>query len=73
MLFFRRFMIRERVSENVYVFTSEIYAQVNSGAVVGPEYTVLIDTLAYPDEIRDISWLFQMDAGPLPGFCNPAG
>ena len=54
MLFFRRFMIRERVSENVYVFTSEIYAQVNSGAVVGPEYTVLIDTLAYPDEIRDI-------------------
>jgi len=47
-------MIRERVSENVYVFTSEIYAQVNSGAVVGPEYTVLIDTLAYPDEIRDI-------------------
>jgi len=47
-------MIRERVSENVYVFTSEVYAQVNSGAVVGPEYTVLIDTLAYPDEIRDI-------------------
>ncbi len=47
-------MIRERVSDNVYVFTSEIYAQVNSGAVVGPEYTVLIDTLAYPDEIRDI-------------------
>jgi len=47
-------MIRERVSDNVYVFTSEIYAQVNAGAVVGPEYTVLIDTLAYPDEIRDI-------------------
>ncbi|MEE9216057.1 MAG: MBL fold metallo-hydrolase [Anaerolineales bacterium] len=47
-------MIRERVSDNVYVFTSEIYAQVNSGAVVGPEYTVLIDTLAYPDEVRDI-------------------
>ncbi len=47
-------MIRERVSENVYVFTSEVYAQVNAGAVVGPDYTVLIDTLAYPDEIRDI-------------------
>ena len=47
-------MVRERVSDNVYVFTSEIYAQVNAGAVVGPEYTVLIDTLAYPDEIRDI-------------------
>jgi len=47
-------MIRERVSENVYVFTSEVYAQVNAGAVVGPEYTVLIDTLAFPDEVREI-------------------
>jgi glyoxylase-like metal-dependent hydrolase (beta-lactamase superfamily II) len=47
-------MVRERVSENVYVFTSEVYAQVNAGAVVGPDYTVLIDTLAYPEEIRDI-------------------
>jgi glyoxylase-like metal-dependent hydrolase (beta-lactamase superfamily II) len=47
-------MVRERVSENVYVFTSEVYAQVNAGAVVGPDFTVLIDTLAYPDEIRDI-------------------
>jgi len=47
-------MIRERVSENVYVFTSEVYAQVNAGAVVGPDYTVLIDTLAYPDEIQDV-------------------
>ncbi len=47
-------MIRERVSENVYVFTSEVYAQVNAGAVVGPEYTVLIDTLAFPDEVLDI-------------------
>ncbi len=47
-------MIRERVSENVYVFTSEVYAQVNAGAIVGPEYTVLIDTLAYPDEVQEI-------------------
>lgn len=47
-------MIRERVSDNVYVFTSEVYAQVNSGAVVGPDYTVLIDTLAFPDEIQEI-------------------
>ena len=47
-------MIRERVSENVYVFTSEVYAQVNAGAVVGPEFTVLIDTLAFPDEVREI-------------------
>lgn len=47
-------MIRERVSENVYVFTSERYAQVNAGAVVGPDWSVLIDTLAFPDEAADI-------------------
>jgi glyoxylase-like metal-dependent hydrolase (beta-lactamase superfamily II) len=47
-------MIRERVADNVYVFTSERYAQVNAGAVIGPEWSVVIDTLAYPDEARDI-------------------
>jgi glyoxylase-like metal-dependent hydrolase (beta-lactamase superfamily II) len=47
-------MIRERVADNVYVFTSERYAQVNAGAVVGPEWSVIIDTLASPNETRDI-------------------
>jgi glyoxylase-like metal-dependent hydrolase (beta-lactamase superfamily II) len=47
-------MIRERVAEDVYVFTSELYAQVNAGAVIGPEWSVLIDTLAYPEETREI-------------------
>jgi glyoxylase-like metal-dependent hydrolase (beta-lactamase superfamily II) len=47
-------MIRERVADNVYVFTSELYAQVNAGAVVGPDFSVVIDTLAYPEETREI-------------------
>jgi glyoxylase-like metal-dependent hydrolase (beta-lactamase superfamily II) len=47
-------MVRERVGENVYVFTSELYAQVNAGAVVGPEWSILIDTLAYPEETEEI-------------------
>ena len=47
-------MIRERVAEDVYVFTSELYAQVNAGAVIGPDWSVLIDTLAYPDETVEI-------------------
>ena len=38
-------MQRERVSENVYWFQSEIYAQVCAGVVVGPQWVVLIDTL----------------------------
>jgi glyoxylase-like metal-dependent hydrolase (beta-lactamase superfamily II) len=47
-------MIRERVAENVYVFTSDRYAQVNAGAVIGPEWSVVIDTLAFPDETAEI-------------------
>lgn len=43
-------MVRERVADNIYVFTSEVYAQVNAGAVVGPEWSVVIDTLPVPSE-----------------------
>ena len=43
-------MHRERVSENVYWFQSEIYAQVTAGVVVGPQWAVVIDTLALPEE-----------------------
>ena len=47
-------MHRERVSENVYWFQSEIYAQVTAGVVVGPQWAVLIDTLAMPEETLSI-------------------
>jgi cyclase len=43
-------MQRERVSENVYWFQSEIYAQVTAGVISGPQWAVVIDTLAIPDE-----------------------
>lgn len=43
-------MHRERVSENVYWFQSEIYAQVTAGAVTGPGWAIVIDTLALPEE-----------------------
>ncbi len=43
-------MQRERISENVYWFQSEIYAQVTAGAITGPQWAVMIDTLALPDE-----------------------
>ena len=38
-------MQRERVSENVYWFQSEIYAQVSAGVIAGPQWAVVIDTL----------------------------
>lgn len=43
-------MHHERVSENVYWFQSEIYAQVTAGAVTGTQWAVVIDTLAIPEE-----------------------
>jgi cyclase len=47
---------RERVADNVYSFQSSVYAQVTAGAVIGPDWAVVIDTLALPEEslaIRD--------------------
>lgn len=47
-------MLRERVSDDIYVFTSELYAQVTAGAIVSSDGAVLIDTLAFPEEAREI-------------------
>ncbi len=47
---------RERVADHVYSFQSDVYAQVTAGAVIGPNWAVVIDTLALPEEtlaIRD--------------------
>lgn len=43
-------MQHERVSENVYWFQSEVFAQVTAGAVTGTQWAVVIDTLAMPEE-----------------------
>ncbi|MBE0696696.1 MAG: MBL fold metallo-hydrolase [Anaerolineaceae bacterium] len=43
-------MQRERISDNVYWFQSEVYAQVTAGAITGPQWAVVIDTLALPEE-----------------------
>src|SRR5215216_5845903 len=47
-------MHHERVSENVFWFQSEVYAQVTAGVVAGPQWAVVIDTLALPDETLNI-------------------
>ncbi len=44
----------ERISDNVYWFQSEIYAQVTAGVVVGPQWAVIIDTLAMPEETLEL-------------------
>lgn len=47
-------MQRERVADDIYVFTSDLYAQVTAGLVVTGEGAVLIDTLAFPEESQAI-------------------
>ncbi len=47
-------MRKERVTENIYVFQSEAYAQVTAGAIMTDEGTVVIDTLPYPRETREM-------------------
>ena len=48
-------MARERVSEDIYVFTSEIYAQVTAGVILTEEGAVVVDTLPFPSETSEIA------------------
>ena len=45
-------MVRERIADDIYVFTSKQYAQVTAGAILTKEGVVLIDTLFFPEETR---------------------
>ena len=57
-------MLRERVSNDIYVFTSEIYAQVTAGAVVTDDGTILIDTLPFPSESREMAAFIERVCPP---------
>lgn len=52
---------RERVADNVYSFQSDVYAQVTAGAVIGPNWAVVIDTLAMPEETLAIRDFIEQD------------
>ena len=47
-------MVRERIADDIYVFTSKLYAQVTAGAIMTKEGVVLIDTLFFPEETKAI-------------------
>ena len=57
-------MYWERVSEEIYLFTSDRYALVNSVAVVTQEGTVLVDGLPFPEETKQIARFLEMRVGP---------
>ena len=54
-------MQRERVADNVFYFQSDVYAQVTAGAVIGPNWAVVIDTLAIPEETLEIRDFIEQD------------
>lgn len=47
-------MLRERVADDIYVFTSELYVKVTAGAVLTSDGVVIIDTLLFPQETHAI-------------------
>lgn len=56
-------MLRERISDDIYVFTSRRYAQVKAGAILTKEGTILIDTLFYPEETKTIKAFLEERLG----------
>jgi glyoxylase-like metal-dependent hydrolase (beta-lactamase superfamily II) len=48
-------VLRERVSDDIYVFTSDLYARVTAGLIVSEEGAVVIDTLPFPVESRELA------------------
>ncbi|MGD8586642.1 MAG: MBL fold metallo-hydrolase [Chloroflexota bacterium] len=56
-------MVRERIADDIYVFTSRRYAQVTSGAILTKEGVILIDTLFYPDETLAIKDFLEQRLG----------
>jgi len=47
-------MQRERIAEDIYVFTSDLYLEVTAGAVITDHGAVVIDTLPFPQETRSM-------------------
>jgi glyoxylase-like metal-dependent hydrolase (beta-lactamase superfamily II) len=47
-------MLRERVTEDVYVFISNLYAEVAATVIVTPDGAVVIDTLPFPQETEQV-------------------
>ena len=48
-------MLRERVHNDIYVFTSDLYAQVTAGVIVTKDGAILVDTLPFPTESQEVA------------------
>lgn len=56
-------MQRERITDHIFVFRSDQYAQVTAGVVLTREGTVVIDTLLYPEETKLIRRYIEAGLG----------
>jgi len=52
-------MQQERVTNSIYVFTSDLYAQVTASVVITSQGAVLVDTLLYPEETLQMRQFVQ--------------
>jgi glyoxylase-like metal-dependent hydrolase (beta-lactamase superfamily II) len=48
-------VLRERVSDDIHVFTSDLYARVTAGAIVTRDGAILVDSLPFPVEAREMA------------------
>jgi cyclase len=55
-------MLRERVTEDVFVFISDLYAEVAASVIITPEGAVVVDTLPFPSEARQVREFAQRRA-----------
>jgi glyoxylase-like metal-dependent hydrolase (beta-lactamase superfamily II) len=56
-------MVRERIADDIYVFTSQLYAQVTAGAILTKDGVILIDTLYFPEETKAIKEFLEERQG----------
>ncbi len=56
-------MYWERVSEEIFLFTSDRYAMVNSVAILTEKGTIVVDGLPFPDEAKQIARFLEIRSG----------
>lgn len=47
-------MLRERIADDIYVFTSGLYLQVTASVILTPNGAIVVDTLPFPQETREM-------------------
>jgi glyoxylase-like metal-dependent hydrolase (beta-lactamase superfamily II) len=57
-------LLRDRVSDDIYIFTSDLYARVTAGLIVTASGSILIDTMPFPSESRAVAAFGRRIAPP---------